>query len=369
MRHLIIAILILFAFTINAQVNYYNTTTNGTNASAIGENNDADGVNSFVGGINSKAQGQTSFAFGNSAQTNATDAIAIGLSTKSNGVGSLSLGSSVSAEETNSFVIGKGKTSNYRLINDIPNSLMIGMNSTKPTFFISQSYGLEGTGKVGIGNVTDPQAKLHIKGDPNEYTPEDADLLLDPGSADNYARIKFGMAGNIIDAKDSLNLNFHSASGFVFWDANVGIGTEQPEAKLQITDGDVFIESIDHGIIMKSPDGQCWRGTLDNSGNLNFMEIDCNLIASSKSQEVKTDLRVKVYPNPSKGSLNLEIVGNMKTLVVQLLDITGNLVFAKKIFGERSGIKTNKLPQGNYLLKVVNDQGKVLHTEKVVLIK
>ncbi|NOX47743.1 MAG: hypothetical protein GXO89_12280, partial [Chlorobi bacterium] len=47
-----------------------------------------------------------------------------------------------------SYVIGKGITSSYRLVNDIPNSLMIGMNSTKPTFFVSQSYGLEGMGKI-----------------------------------------------------------------------------------------------------------------------------------------------------------------------------------------------------------------------------
>jgi len=35
MKHIITAIAILLAFTVNAQVNYYNTTTNGTYSSAI----------------------------------------------------------------------------------------------------------------------------------------------------------------------------------------------------------------------------------------------------------------------------------------------------------------------------------------------
>ena len=138
MKHIITAIAILLAFTVNAQVNYYNTTTNGTNASAIGLNNEADGDNAFVGGGNSKANGLNSFAFGNSAETHATNAFALGLSTISNGVASLTLGSNITAGGTNSFVIGKGMTSSYRLINDIPNSLMIGMNATRPTLFISR---------------------------------------------------------------------------------------------------------------------------------------------------------------------------------------------------------------------------------------
>jgi hypothetical protein len=53
---------------------------------------------------------------------------------------------------------------------------MIGIGSTKPTFFVGQSYGIEKTGRIGIGNVTNPQAKLHIRADEGE----DASLLLEP---------------------------------------------------------------------------------------------------------------------------------------------------------------------------------------------
>lgn len=56
---------------------------------------------------------------------------------------------------------------------------------------------------------------------------------------------------------------------------NVGISTTTPVAKLHVADGDVYIEDINKGIIMKSPDGNCWRGTLDNSGKLNFSSVAC----------------------------------------------------------------------------------------------
>jgi hypothetical protein len=58
-------------------------------------------------------------------------------------------------------------------------------------------------------------------------------------------------------------------------DGNVGIGTEDPAAKIQVTGGDVFIENIDSGVIMKSPNGNCWRVTMNNDGTLKSTAIAC----------------------------------------------------------------------------------------------
>jgi hypothetical protein len=55
----------------------------------------------------------------------------------------------------------------------------------------------------------------------------------------------------------------------------VGFGTKNPKAKVEVADGDVYISSIDKGIIMTSPDGQCWRGTINNSGVLEFSVVEC----------------------------------------------------------------------------------------------
>lgn len=56
---------------------------------------------------------------------------------------------------------------------------------------------------------------------------------------------------------------------------NIGIGTDLPFSKLQVKHGDVFIEDINRGIIMKSPNGNCWRITVENTGSLESKSIVC----------------------------------------------------------------------------------------------
>lgn len=56
---------------------------------------------------------------------------------------------------------------------------------------------------------------------------------------------------------------------------NVGIGTNNPKTRLQITSGDVYVDDSTKGIILKSPNGNCWRVTIDNTGNFIKMQITC----------------------------------------------------------------------------------------------
>lgn len=54
-------------------------------------------------------------------------------------------------------------------------------------------------------------------------------------------------------------------------------GTFIPQIKstLHVFSGDINIEQIGSGIILKSPNGACWRITIDNSGNLVRTAIAC----------------------------------------------------------------------------------------------
>ena len=58
-------------------------------------------------------------------------------------------------------------------------------------------------------------------------------------------------------------------------DGNIGINNINPKSKLQVSDGDIYIDQIGSGVIMKSPDGNCWRMTVDNAGNPVFISISC----------------------------------------------------------------------------------------------
>ncbi|RYU94060.1 DNRLRE domain-containing protein [Emticicia agri] len=63
---------------------------------------------------------------------------------------------------------------------------------------------------------------------------------------------------------------------------NVGIATQEPEAKLnigvgnvQLDNGDVYVKDFTKGIILKSPDSNCWRVTIDNDGNFVKKKVAC----------------------------------------------------------------------------------------------
>ena len=58
-------------------------------------------------------------------------------------------------------------------------------------------------------------------------------------------------------------------------DGNVGIGTTSPGAKVTVADGDVYIQDVNSGVIMVSPNGTCWRMQVNDSGSPTFTSITC----------------------------------------------------------------------------------------------
>jgi len=63
-------------------------------------------------------------------------------------------------------------------------------------------------------------------------------------------------------------------SGNTFIGTN-GSSNSTLNSKLEVQGGDIFINQIASGIILKSPNGNCWRVTIDNTGNLQRIAITC----------------------------------------------------------------------------------------------
>ncbi|MDT8392922.1 MAG: hypothetical protein RQ761_03700 [Bacteroidales bacterium] len=141
------------------------TNNSGANSSAIGQGTSSIGINSFASGTYSVASGNTSTS--------------LGMYNLSSGIQSVSIGSYIQATNSHGIAIGSGGGSGNELINSEAYSLMVGFNSIYPTLFVSNSTTFppfNKTGKIGIGNVTDPQAKLHLKADEGE----NAAMLIQP---------------------------------------------------------------------------------------------------------------------------------------------------------------------------------------------
>ena len=159
------------------------------------------------------------------------------------------------------------------------NKLYIANSNANPPLI----YGDFSNGKIGLGTIS-PAAQVDIVSNSSSSTPQ---LRLFENENDfarltlaNSSDVSFwSIAGLISATHANSRLNFYnSATGDVMsitGDSKVGIGTTNPTSKLSVSGGDINILDIGSGIIMKSPDGQCWKVTIDDSGTLQRTSIPC----------------------------------------------------------------------------------------------
>ena len=206
----------------------------GANASAIGNNTTASGNNSFAGGYNSQATGSNSFAFGYNSKSTQSTTAAIGNTALASGIGSVAIGNYVKATAQYSYVFGSGTSASYPLTNATAYSIAFGVNSNKPTLLITKSLNNNYTGKVAIGSITNPQAKLHIKSDSNE----DAGVFLEPSNkTQRKAFINLFDSNHNIMVDQSAAMQFNAGDGsLIFSGEHVCIGRKD-ETKIRLYTG------------------------------------------------------------------------------------------------------------------------------------
>lgn len=201
--------------------------TVGTNfSSALGKSNISTGEASVAGGKFNEASG--------------TNAIAFGSYVEATGSGSIGLGNGIFARGNNSIIFGSGPTEESEFENTHNNSFMVGFLSRYSTLFVGPASSSSGTGDVGIGNVTSPSAKLHIKAD---YA-EDPVLLIEPNSwaTGKWAEVRIGSSANKIKSIYSKGFEFDVSGNYFFKSGKVGIGTSVdslPKQKLEVAHTDL----------------------------------------------------------------------------------------------------------------------------------
>jgi hypothetical protein len=275
----------------------------GNFATSLGYSNTAQGMYSLAGGEGSIATGKRSLAWGRYASAESSISLALGSFLRAYGTNAIAMGCFVETTNENAVVIGRGLANDERIINNISGSLMVGFNSNRHTFFVSQAYGLNSTGEIGIGNVTDPSAKLHIVGDSDYLRPNDASLYIE--SAGNYySTIYLGDKNHFIKTKPGQDLEFNAAGkDFFFNNGRVGIGTFSPDEKLEVAGNILQPSGWFHATPqIKATDLNGLRLTDKNNIGI-FIEDGGNVGIGTNTPDAK--LHLYGYPNNSRLRLEL----------------------------------------------------------------
>ncbi len=230
---------------------------------------------SLAFGYKALAAEDVSFAFGFQASAMADKSFALGSNVTATGAGAKTFGANLNGLAPFTITIGTGYSSETPFVNGKEYSFAIVTKSNRPTLFVGKSPGpMDGTtGKVGIGTM-EPMAKLHIHADEGE----EASLLIEPyeWTDKTNAVIKLGNEEHQIatDGKHGMMFAVPTNRNFGFLNGKVGIGTNNPQATLDI-EGDIRVSSFatepgHHKIIFADENGMLFTDNIplyDNMGN------------------------------------------------------------------------------------------------------
>lgn len=168
----------------------------------------------------------------------------------------------------------------------------IGINTTSPANLLEVNInpngnelfsGLELTRNIGFlsirnGTSFSGEFQPRISGAADSNNSPGLTIVGTPSLINSTSRGIVLRAGESASLNDGNILEIDNYSTTHLAIDNIGqlaLGNTSPEAKLHITNGDIYIEDINKGIIMQSPNGQCWRFTADNTGRFTSTSITC----------------------------------------------------------------------------------------------
>jgi len=78
----------------------------------------------------------------------------------------------------------------------------------------------------------------------------------------------------------------------------------------------------------------------------------------SVNNNIENISHIKIFPNPVKNSLNIDIPNNLKSKKLKIYDIYGKEVISKFLFDNKTKINISDLPRGVYFVKIGVVSGK-----------
>ena len=309
-------VLLGLSLSSTAQIHYNNCSTTGTNASAIGNKTKAEGNNSFAGGYGSRTVGGNSFAFGYNCTTSGSTTTAIGNTAVTTSTGGMALGNYVKSAATNAFVFGAGTTANYPLTNSSAYSIAFGVNSNIPTMLITKSLNNNFTGKVAIGPVTTPLAKLHVMSDNNE----DANFLIEVSNKTaNKASISIFDKNHFIAVDQTANMNIRAEDGVLQLEGSHYCFGNKTEKKARLyTNGTptLYVNAFRDGLSETREEKSASYAIGFNDNGIIFRTSEFNKDETPKGINWKNALYLLTDGKIGVGSQNTYLRNNNETLEI-----------------------------------------------------
>jgi TonB family protein len=90
-----------------------------------------------------------------------------------------------------------------------------------------------------------------------------------------------------------------------------------------------------------------------------------NVITPKEELKVKS-IELKVFPNPAKDYVNIEILSNMTDLEYQLINAKGQIIKSGHIYNSTKHINISDIENGLYIVRLISKENGLIKTQKLI---
>jgi hypothetical protein len=98
----------------------------------------------------------------------------------------------------------------------------------------------------------------------------------------------------------------------------------------------------------------------DSSGCTNTDSSTITIITCNSINPIKNEISVKVYPNPNRGTLVLDLGTSIDEVFVKIYNGLGSVIYSKKINESKVNINLTNISPGVYFIKIQSNKGQIV---------
>lgn len=168
-----------------------------------------------------------------------------------------------------------------------------------------------------------------------------------------------------VDLAAGATLFQNQASPWQWWDPNSAAAKTVVDAKTGAT---AHMASLQSNPDMSPAKGRTWVDTIQGYVSPRVAVVLGFYTTAELSTQSLTALNGKAYPNPTTGSLYVDLEGSNKIESIQVLDLAGQIQMeVSNVASSNTHVDLSSLTNGYYIVQIATEKG--LATQKVILTK